>query len=142
MITDGLIMLEIVNAGAEIKSTNYFDTAHALRGLYYVSWNASSARVLVPDVQLGALDEMRTGRICVISRGKLYGVDALELMFDDGSDAPFALHIEMRQTDRAIIDDHQSFKVAAWTRAGKVAEWSGKYRVVQELPYLEPWIEH
>ncbi len=135
-------MFKIINDGGAIQETNYFDSEHAKSGLFFVSWNASVARVLVPDGRMDVIDEMRTGRICVISRGLLNRVDALELMFDDGSDSPFALHVDMRQTDRAVPDDHKPFTVAAWTRAGKVAEWPAKYRVVKKLPYLMPWIAH
>lgn len=116
-------MIEIVNAGPAIERTNYFDTAHAAHGLFYVSWNASVARILVPDSQIPALDEMRTGRMCVISRASFRGADALELMFDDGTEAPYAVHVEMRQTDRAVADEHKPFTVTAWTRVGKQAEW-------------------
>jgi hypothetical protein len=135
-------MFKIINAGGEVTETNYFDSEHAKSGLFFVSWNASVARVLVPDGQMAELDEMRTGRICVISRGPLNGLDCIELMFDDGSAAPYALHVDMRQTDRAVPDEHKPFTVAAWTRAGKVAVWPAKYRLAKKLPCLARWVEH
>ena len=129
----------IGNAGADIAYTNYFDSEAASSGLFYISWNASAARILVPDSMVSMIGEMKTGRICVISRGQLKGVDSLELMFDDDSDSPFALHVGMQSADRAIRDDNKPFAVTAWTSKGKVAEWQGKYRVVRELPCMEPW---
>lgn len=127
------------NAGTEIAATNYFDSEHARNGFFYISWNASTARILVPDCCRSEIYEMCTGRICVISRGKFRGADALELMFDDDSDSPFAIHIGMQNVDREVRNDNAEFKVAAWTRQGKVAEWEGKYRVVKKLPYMAPW---
>lgn len=132
-------MFIFCNAGADITGTNYFQSNHAASGLFYVSWNASTARILVPDSRISEIDEMRTGRICVISRGRFKGVDALELMFDDESDQPYALYLDIRNTDRVIKPRNEPFKVAAWTSQGKVAEWVGKYRVVKRLPCLAPW---
>lgn len=132
-------MLFFGNNHGDITETNYFDTESASRGFMYLSWNASVARLLVPNSQLHTIKEMRTGKYCVISRGKLAGADALEIMFEDGSKAPFAICIETGQTDRLITDDNKPFTVAAWTRSGKVAEWNGKYRVVAKLPCLQPW---
>lgn len=132
-------MISVGNEGADITSTNYFESKHASLGLFYVSWNASTARILVPDSHRSEIPEMRTGRVCVISRGKLKGVDVLEFMFDDGSDAPYALYIDSRNVDRMVKDDDKPFKVTAWTREGRAAEWDGKYRVVKTLPCLAPW---
>lgn len=84
---------------------------------------------------------MLSGRACVISRGKWNGKDALELMFDDDSHAPFAVHLSLGMVDRAITNDGKPFRVAAWTRMGKAFEWEGKYRVVRKLPCMKPWAE-
>ena len=132
-------MISISNAGADIASTNYFETPNARAGRYFVSRNASTARILVPDSLVRNLNEMSTGRICVISRGKWNGIDALEFMFDDDSDAPYALHLGLGQVDRSIANDGKPFRVTAWTSKGKAGDWKGKYRVVDELPCMEPW---
>ncbi|MBK7654610.1 MAG: hypothetical protein IPJ18_05230 [Betaproteobacteria bacterium] len=65
------------------------------------------------------------------------GKDLLELMFDDGSSAPFALYIEASMCDRPNLMG--SFEVSAWTRSGQVGQWTGHYRVAKKLPCLQPW---
>ncbi len=132
-------MINISNAGSEIASTNYFETLHAKAGQYFVSWNASTARILVPDSLVRNLDEMHTGQICVISRGKWNGVDALEFMFDDGSETPYALHLGLGQVDRSITNDGKPFRVTAWTSKGKAGDWEGRYRIVNNLPFMKAW---
>lgn len=132
-------MINISYAGGDIAATNYFESPAARAGNLFLSWNASVARVLISDVALDLLDEMVTGRVCVISRGKWNGKDALELMFDDDSEAPFAVHFSLGMVDRAISNDGKSFRVAAWTSKGKALEWEGKYRVVGKLPCMKPW---
>lgn len=132
-------MIEIGNSGENVAQTNYFDSTAAIKGLFFVSGNASVMRILVPDIQFAALAEMCTGKICVISRGSLQGKDGLEFMFDDDSDSPFAIHMSMSQTSRILSKHQKPFIVTAWTRVGKIMEWPGKYRVVRTLPCMDPW---
>jgi hypothetical protein len=60
-------------------------------------------------------------------------------MFDDDSEAPYALHLSLGQVDRSIVNDGKPFRVTAWTSKGKAGDWQGKYRVVNKLPYMKPW---
>lgn len=130
-------MIIVGNNGKEIISTNYFESDYAKDGLFFLSWNAGALRILVPDEYLRDIAEMKTGKIVVVSRGIYKGKDALEIMFDDYTDNPYAIFIDIQQTDRLIIDDGQQFIVSAWTKKGKVAEWDkAKYRVVKVLPCL------
>ncbi len=132
-------LIRIANNGPRIVETNYFDLPHARAGLFFVSVNAGTFRILVPDNQLSAIAEMRSGPKCVISRGPLGDSDAIELMFDDGSDSPFALHIDARQVDRLLGYETAEVVVTAWTRDGLAATWPGYYRAVPTLPCLDPW---
>jgi len=84
-------LMILQNDGPSIAYTNYFDTEQAERGLLYLSWNAGQARLLVPDSQQAYLAEMLTGREVVISTGPLPDMglkEAVEIMFDDASEAP------------------------------------------------------
>ncbi|MCC4595435.1 hypothetical protein NRY95_05550 [Xanthomonas campestris pv. phormiicola] len=141
-------MIEISNDGAAIAYTNYFDTELARAGYFYVSYNAGAARLLVPDSRKTMLDDMRTGRYVIVSTGPWKDQQdrsGLELLFEDGTDSPFCLHLLVQeQSDRVLpeTDQGSSFIVAAWTREGKVASWPGKYRRVGCIPCLEPWQEH
>ena len=140
-------MLEIRNQGQAITSTNYWDSDHAKAGYFYLSWNAGAARLLIPDNQKVALREMKTAHEVIISRGPWSdqgGRDALELLFEDGSDNPYSLLLVAEQCDRLIpaTDQGGGFVVTAWTRGGVKGRWPGKYRVVPALPCLEPWQAH
>ncbi|MGB6053727.1 MAG: hypothetical protein WBG17_00660 [Burkholderiaceae bacterium] len=138
-------MIEIINDGPAIVRTNYWETKHAAAGYVYGTWNAGALRLLIPDSMLDQIAEMRTGRLAVVTRGALMGrPDALEVLFDDDSDAPYALHIVREQIDRIVpeSDAGSGIVVTVWSRMGKLAEWPGHYRVAAALPYMEPWIEH
>lgn len=106
-------LIFIGNAGGEIESTNYFDLALARNGFMFLSWNASVARLLVPDCQHHFVAEMLTGKNCVITRGNLMGHDALEIMFDDGTNTPFTVNIQTHQCDRLMQIDNTPFNLAA-----------------------------
>jgi len=139
--------LLIENNGREIKNTNYWNSPHAKRGFLFLTWNAGAARLLVPGSARGILAEMRGAREVIVSRGPWIEQgrrEALEMLWEDGSDAPFCLHLVAEQTDRLIPESDQGggFIVSAWTRDGKRGEWPGKYRVVPEIPWLQPWEGH
>ena len=93
--------------------------------------------------QPGCLSRMRqniySGRC-----GGLNGRDALELIFEDGSDAPFVIHMLSEQCDRLLPENNQGggFVVTVWTRGGNQLRYPGKYRVVENLPDVSPWSEH
>lgn len=135
--------INIVNEGQAIRQTNYWNTEHAAAGLVFLSCNAGAARLLVPDAAKGMLSEMRGTKYVVISRGSYEGRDALELLFEDESDAPFCIHLMMEQSDRMLPENEQGggFVVTIWTRGGQKHRFNGKYRVVTTLPCLEPWSE-
>lgn len=140
-------MLTIVNQGQAIASTNYWDSAHARAGYFYLSWNAGAARLLVPDAQKSALREMRVAQYVIVSRGPWSdqgGRDALELLWEDGTDTPFAIHLVAEQTDRWVPESDQGsgLVVTAWTRGGLKGRWPGRYRVVPRIPCLDAWSSH
>jgi hypothetical protein len=137
----------IANKGQAIASTDYWDSAHATAGKFFLSWNAGAARLLIPDSQKLVLGEMRGAKYVIISRGPWRehgGRDALELLFEDGSDSPFCVHLVAEQCDRLIPDTQQGggFVVTAWTRGGEKLRLPGKYRVVRNIPCLDEWTEH
>ena len=139
--------MHIENKGQQIIKTDYWGSEHAANGYFYLSWNAGCARLLVPDPVKSSLHEMKSAREVIISRGpwtEQDGREALELLFEDGSDAPFSIHLLAEQCDRLIpdVDQGSGFAVAAWTRGGLKQRWKGRYRIVDALPCLDPWQEH
>ncbi len=137
-------MIEIRNNGQELAGTNYWETPHAAAGYAFASWNAGALRLLLPPALLRDLPDMQTGKIAVVTRGRLQGHDALEIMFDDGSEEPYALHVLAQQSDRLMPDSEHGMPiaVAAWGPAGLLHTWRGKYRIGAELPDMSAWVEH
>ena len=136
--------IHIGSVGQEIAGTNYWESELAAAGIFYLSWNEGAARLLVPDSQTFSLDEMRSAKSVVISRGPWTaqdGRDCLELLFEDHSIAPFAMHMSALQCSRMSPDANQSgsFPVTVWNRHGKKLQLPGNYRVVKNLPCLEEW---
>lgn len=139
-------LIIIKNQGQAIVETNYFDIAHAQAGALYLSWNASAARLLVPDSQKQILRELRGAREVLISRGPWADQgnrDALELLWEDDSDNPFVLHLAIEQSDRLLLDTDQGSGIwcSVWTRGGMKGRWPARYRRVTRLPCLQAWSE-
>lgn len=142
----GNIVLTIRNDGQRIVETNYWESAHAKAGYCYLTWNAGSGRLLVPDsLASSMLREVRAAREVIVSRGpwgEQGGREALELLFEDGSDSPYCIHLVAEQCDRMLPDTDQGggFVVAIWTRSGRRTQMPGKYRAVENIPCLDPWV--
>ncbi len=136
----------LINDGQLITSTSYWDSDRAKEGFLFLTYNAYAARVLVPDSQLQLLTEMRTGKHVIISAGPRAGKsgrDGVELMFEDHSDSPFAVHLDEVQVDGFFPDSANEWKfvVTVWTRSGLQMKLPGRYRSVLHIPFLLPWDE-
>ncbi len=136
--------IEIDNNGPELVSTNYWDMKHAQKGFFYFSWNAGAGRLLVPKMREPMIKDMLTAEFVIVSRGDWNGREALELLFEDNTSAPFSINLVTDQCDRLIpeTDQGSGFIVTIWTQAGKQATFDGKYRIVNKLPCLKSWDEH
>lgn len=141
-------MIEIGNIGEKIVSTNYFESEMAAQGLFFLSWNAGTARLLVPKSREDMLHEMHPEYV-IISRGSWtdQGRDGIEILFEDRTDSPFCLHLSLDQTDRTLPETDQGggFSLVVYTddykTEGPVCSWPAKYRKVAEIPCLQEWAE-
>lgn len=113
-------MITFENDGQNIASTNYWSSDHATKGLCYLSANAGAWRLLVPPAAAHYLAEMRTGKSASIEPSAQMPGRCWDVVFEDGTDSPFFLAIDKRQTDRAMQDG--DCVLAIWTEAGKVLE--------------------
>lgn len=139
----------VENDGPELLSTNYFETEYARKGYVYLSINAGCFRLLMRTGTGIPLDEIKTGEVVIVTRGtwpETGRVDALELLFDDHSDNPFAMHIVPEQVDRMPLDADRDRKgqaprwtFAVYTENGKVYEAPARYRKAKRLPCMKGW---
>jgi len=104
-------MIHIENDDQEIVATNFFSSEYAQRGLLFVSTNAGTVRVLLPDTLAGYLDEMKTAkRVELERRGQ-----RLILWFDDGTETPFRVDVGAEQVDRLPSDPAgKKCRVTVW----------------------------
>jgi hypothetical protein len=142
-------IITVGNKGQDLspEGTNYWDTEMAHLGHLFLSWNAGAGRLLVPDCLTSAIPEMLTGKLAVISRGAWPAgqkADAIEIMFDDDSNAPFSIHLAVEQCSQMLpdYDIGTEFPFTIWTRSGKVGEMPGQYRRADTLPCLKPWVKY
>lgn len=142
-----------MNDGPLIRTTSYWDTSLAVRGGLFASFNAGACRLLVPnhargfDVRdlLQAAGGAREVLVAVIRRPQEQRL-ALELLWEDDTDTPFAVHLGPQQIDRipAAGDDGRTIVVSVWQRGyGReptcILSQPGRLRIVSRMPYLRPW---
>lgn len=135
----------IESRGQAIFRTDYWQSPQALTGHFFLSWNAGAGRLLVPASVKSEISEMRGTKCVIVSRGpwaQHSGRDAIELLFEDGSDNPYSILLVAEQTDRLLPDREQGggFVITVWTSGGEKLRFPGKYRTVAALPCCEPWI--
>ena len=135
--------ITIANDGPLIKHTNYWQSQPFHSGYAMLSWNAGTARLLVPDALKPGLREMATAKYAIISIGPMIqagGRDGLEILFEDFSDQPYALTMCIEQAvqvpNEAVMDN---FTLSIWTRGGLKQRHPAKFRRVTQLPCMEPW---
>lgn len=136
-------LITIANDGPLIKHTNYWDSPYSHSGYAFLTWNAGTARLLLPDALKPGLRDMAAAKCVVISRGPLGdagGRDAFEILFEDFSDAPYALTMSFEQTDGVPLEAAlEGFTLTVWTRGGLKQRYPAKFRLVNQLPCMAPW---
>jgi hypothetical protein len=118
-------------------------------GVVFLSLNARAFRLLLPkSLEQELLRETFRAPHVVVSRGPWTGQgnrDSIEIMFDDGSDDPYSLHLDARQcAPLPAAESHgESVDVSLWVnRKGIptcVRNYPGWFRVVDSIPCLKPW---
>jgi hypothetical protein len=94
------------------------------------------------------LDDMRTSRDVVLSRGPWLAMhleEAVEFLFDDGSQSPFALHLSTECFDALPSEPSKGreWTVSIWIwkegKPHKAMERICHWRRVERLPWLKAW---
>ena len=149
-MSDDILM--IVNDKADIASTNYWEGELAANGIITISCNGGAIRVLLPPALYHAVPDMKTAAECVISRGpwpEMRQSDAVEILFDDGSDAPYAMFLgrtSFADAPPAEPTEGREWMLSVWMKseAGRIyraLERTCHWRRVSSIPCLKPWGE-
>lgn len=159
------ILTLIENDGGNIVCTNYFQSRAAQAGYIFVSVNAGTFRLLVPDGILPSLlKEIAHADEVIVSRGPLsipatnaaYTAwpgtgdgDGLEFLFEDGTKRPFCIHLGLNQVDLVPSDNQRDrkgqphrWRCTIWNeRMERVADFPCRYRLAKRLPCLKRWYD-
>lgn len=140
--------ITITNHGQLITNTNYWELAVEEAGKIFVSCNAGAIRVLVPRVHRRIIEDMRAAKCCVLSRGPWPDMqlkEAIEILWDDLTDDPFALHLSPESFDLLPAPPPlgQEWICSTWDikrgRPHKAVERVCYWRRVPQLPWLKKW---
>lgn len=142
-------IIEVANHGPLIVSSTYWGSAPERAGRLWCSCNAGAVRVLLPASGRRVVEECRSSKHAVLSRGpwpEMGLAEAVEILFDDGTDSPFALHLSPESFDLlpAAPEAGKEWIVSLWTakkgRPHKALERVCHWRRVPSLPCLRPWV--
>ena len=137
-------MITLENLGPDLVRSNYWQSAYARNGYYYLSVNAGCLRLLVPEQRESEVAEMLSAHEVVVTVGPYRQADGrpmIEILFDDHTATPFALHLCREQTDRGFADAGDLPRRFLIYTAGcrLVGELTWYYREA-ELPCLKPLV--
>ncbi len=140
-------IIHIRNNGQMIDATNYWTSSLARSDKVFFSVNERCVRLLLPASEFLDDGVFAKTQYVIISRGIIRGMDAYEVLFEDGSNTPFAIHTLATQWDRLIAktDDGRTdicFHVYHQASDGQpklLKQWAARFRVVGHLPHLRPW---
>jgi len=117
--------------GSELIHTNYFETQMCKDGVIFLSWNAGSARLLLPEQHHSILAEAMNQNVSHVLMRKVTlptGADGIEMVFDDGSVCPYTVTITVDATDRLLTGiGLESFMFAIYSKAGKEYQLTAIY---------------
>lgn len=108
-------MIQIINDGPAITSTTYWQSDHARHGLVYASFNAGTLRLLLPEPARWMLADMAIGQRVSIAPS-IREPGCWDVVFENGTTAPFAITLDARQFDRTPIAG--ACPVTVWTADG------------------------
>lgn len=137
-------MIIVRNDGALVVETNYFATEHANLGLVYCSLNARAFRLFVPAVAPQV--DASGAEYVIVTRGTWAargGREAMEFVWEDGSDSPYQLTIEVQQCDLLPAPEDSGRTdlrcIGYAPDLSVLFDLPARYRAVPRLPYLKPW---
>lgn len=138
------MLMHIFNDGQEIVETNYWGSEAERAGKLFVSCNAGAIRLLLPRSMGVGLGEMRVATYAICSVGPWPDVakrEAVELMFEDFSPNPYALHVGAESCDMIPADPgSKEWVLAVWVHGPrKTIEMPCKWRRSKRLPDLSAW---
>lgn len=140
-------MLQIENDGQEIIKTNFWQTEQARSGGFFLSINAGACRLLVPYQHKNVIKEFEVAKEVILTRGPWPDAGeetAIEILFDDGSDDPYSIHLGQSQVDRwpPAQESGRTVQFSAWIlKDGKpfcAYRSEAYFRTAARLPYLKP----
>jgi len=109
---------DIIDNGREIASTSFWHSAQAARGGCHLSCRPGVLRLLLPRVLEAALDEMRIASGVTIEPSEDDPAGCVEIVFEDGSDTPFAIACARDGIDGTLARG-LFVPFTVWTSAGK-----------------------
>jgi|GEM_PF-3252609 len=123
--------ISIDNDGREVSQTSFWESALAKNGYVFVSIHDDAIRMLVPpSAEKEYLPEMKTGKNMLIEPSQQHE-GTLDFVFDDGTDTPFWIVVDMNQID-AELHAGKNIPFYVYTRAGKQLELKAEIRLPKE----------
>ena len=130
-----------------VAETNYWDSILFENGSLFFSVNAGCVRMFLPRLEAWNIDEIlddsvyETTKYIIISRGIYQRRDCYEILFEDGTENPYAIFTSADAWDRSISsnDTGASLEFHIYEKRQLIRRYECRFRFVSTLPCLKPW---
>jgi hypothetical protein len=135
------------NDGPLIISSTYWGSDYDQAGKVFASVNAGTIRILLPRTMHQLALECQGAEYAILSRGPWWEKrldDAIEIVWEDHSDSPYALHLSPSSFDQMPVEPPagRQWRIAVWELVAgqprRACEHPCHYRRVPHLPWLQP----
>lgn len=141
--------ITISNDGPRIVASNFWESDYNARQRLILSPNAGTFRLLIPRGLEDIINEAHHAHEIVISRGPWSDEgdrDAFEILLDDDSADPFAIHLVAEQCIPlpAAEDGGKWYGFSMWAaprrKNGPRMAFNGRcfFRLVPQIPWIQP----
>lgn len=135
------------NHGSLITASTFWGSEYDRASKLFISCNAGAIRIMLPSQHRTLVNEMRGSKYAICSRGpwpEMRAAEAVELLFEDGSDSPFCLHLTAESFDLLPAEPEagREWTLTVWTddkgKPHKALERPCHWRRVPKIPCLKP----
>jgi hypothetical protein len=89
----------------EILETNFFETARANQGMFFLSFSSGVFRLLLPPKCSFIFDDIKTAKDIIITRGNINETTIGNILFDDLSHNPLVFFLHRSHIDFFVDTD-------------------------------------
>ena len=131
--------MEIEIDSSNIDKSNFWDSCTEAEEAFFLNIEDKNVNLLMFSSNTQVIKEIEAATAVIVTQGKLEGKDTYEVLFEDNSDTPFVVMIDLEtqsnKEKKAQIKD--AITLTVWDNKREYTKMPMRFRKRDELPSLE-----